>query len=193
MRVNIGYCLTLGMDVEQIKVAAQQFMAEFFDTLLPESEYMATIRSVVDRDKRRHPERYEAKDKNGWNKFPALTNECNELLLQLSQRKKLDLGTVKCGMNRENVCAINLNGDVLSCHDFATRDKYVGHISAMGKVDISKHFKSCGEREKCRKCLLLSMCRGACPQIEGLEHSRVRTSSTITSLFFRRSGGCCLV
>lgn len=59
----VGYCLTLGMDVEQIKVAAQQFMAEFFDSLLPESEYMATIHSVVDRDKRRHPERYEAKDK----------------------------------------------------------------------------------------------------------------------------------
>lgn len=106
--------------------------------------------------------------KNGWDKFPALTNECNELLLQLTQRKKLDLGTVKCGMNRENVCAINLNGDVLSCHDFATKDKYVGHVSAMDKVDISKHFKSCGEREKCRKCLLLPMCRGACPQIEGL-------------------------
>lgn len=59
----VGYCLTLGMDVEQIKVAAQQFMTEFFDSLLPESEYMATIHSVVDRDKRRHPERYEAKDK----------------------------------------------------------------------------------------------------------------------------------
>jgi radical SAM additional 4Fe4S-binding domain len=106
--------------------------------------------------------------KNGWDKFPALTGKANEILLDLVQRRKVDPGEVKCGMNRENIMAINMNGDVLSCHDYATEDKYVGNISALEQVDLSKHFKSWDERAKCSKCLVLPFCRGACPQVEGL-------------------------
>lgn len=106
--------------------------------------------------------------KNGWDKFPALTGKANEILLDLVQRRKVEHGEVKCGMNRENIMAINMNGDVLSCHDYATEDKYVGNITALEQVDLSKHFKSWDKRSKCPKCLVLPFCRGACPQVEGL-------------------------
>lgn len=109
--------------------------------------------------------------REGWDKFPALTGKCNDLLLALVHRKRLEPQAVKCGMNRENICAINMNGDVLSCHDFATKDKYVGSISNLEQVDISKHFNPWSTREKCRECLVLSTCRGACPQVEGLARS----------------------
>lgn len=58
----VGYCVSLGMDSNQTKVAVEQFMNEFFLSPLPASEYEATIRSVIDRDKQTHPERYEAKE-----------------------------------------------------------------------------------------------------------------------------------
>lgn len=111
---------------------------------------------------------FKALTREGWDKFPALTGECDQLIKKLVKRIKLNPKAVKCMMNRDDNAAINLKGDVLSCHDHCTEEGYVGHISEMGKVDISKHFKPWSERQKCRECLMLSMCRGACPQIEGL-------------------------
>ena len=111
---------------------------------------------------------FKALTREGWDKFPALTGECDQLIKKLVKRIKLNPKAVKCMMNRDDNAAINLKGDVLSCHDHCTEEGYVGHISEMEKIDISKHFKPWSERQKCRECLVLSMCRGACPQIEGL-------------------------
>lgn len=114
---------------------------------------------------------FKALTREGWDKFPALTGESDQLIKKLVRRTRLNPKAVKCMMNRTDNVAINLKGDVLSCHDHCTEEGYVGHISAMDKVDISKHFKPWSQRQKCRECLVLSMCRGACPQIESLARS----------------------
>lgn len=111
---------------------------------------------------------FKALTREGWDKFPALTGECDRLLKALVKRKRLDERAVKCMMNQENNAAVNLKGDFLSCHDHCTEEGCVGDILSPEKVDLSKHFKPWSTREKCRKCLVLPMCRGACPQIEGL-------------------------
>jgi uncharacterized protein len=114
---------------------------------------------------------FAALTKEGWDKFPALTGKCDQLITSLIKRRKLNKKAVKCSMNHNDQAAINLRGDFLSCHDHCTEEGFVGTIDAPEKVDLSKHFKPWSEREKCCKCLVLSMCRGACPQIEGLARS----------------------
>ena len=111
---------------------------------------------------------FKALTREGWDKFPALTGESDRLLTALVKRTKLNPNAVKCMMSREDNAAINLRGDFLSCHDHCTEEGCVGTIEAPEAVDISKHFKPWSEREKCKKCLVLTLCRGACPQIEGL-------------------------
>lgn len=103
-----------------------------------------------------------------WAKFPALEQQCRSLIQMLVNRKRLNPRAVKCCMHSPDNAAVNLNGDVLSCHDHCTPDKFVGRIERLEEVDISRCFKPWCERPECRKCLVLSMCRGACPQIEGL-------------------------
>lgn len=105
---------------------------------------------------------------DGWTKFPTLTSEGDNLLMSLVNRRRVNENAVKCSMNREDNAAINLKGDFLSCHDHCTEEGFVGTIDAPEKVDLSKHFTPWSKREKCRQCLVLGMCRGACPQIEGL-------------------------
>ncbi|MDL2058372.1 radical SAM protein [Mesosutterella sp. AGMB02718] len=103
-----------------------------------------------------------------WAKFPALEQQCRSLIQMLVNRKRLNPRAVKCCMHSPDNAAVNLNGDVLSCHDHCTPDKFVGRIEDLEGVDISRCFKPWSERPECRRCLVLSMCRGACPQIEGL-------------------------
>lgn len=105
---------------------------------------------------------------HGWGSFPAASRETETLIQHLVQRTKVNPLSGKCAMMRDDQMAITMNGDVLSCHDYSNPESYVGHISALDKVDISKHFKPWSQREKCRKCLVLDLCRGACPQMEGL-------------------------
>ena len=114
---------------------------------------------------------FKALTREGWDKFPALTGECGRLLKALVKRKRLNENAVKCSMSREDNAAINLKGDFLSCHDHCTEEGFVGTIENPEKVDLSKHFTPWSKRKKCTECLVLSMCRGACPQIEGLARS----------------------
>lgn len=111
---------------------------------------------------------YKSLTRENWSKFPALTSQAQKLLIDIVNRFALPLNAPKCCMHNADNAAINMKGDVLSCHDFCTEENFVGRIEEMDKVDISKHFKPWNSREKCQKCLVLSQCRGACPQIEGL-------------------------
>lgn len=106
--------------------------------------------------------------REGWDKFPALAGECTQFLKALVLHKKLDPRATKCSMSRPDNAAVNLKGDLLSCHDHSEPKYFIGRIEFPEKADLSKHFKPWSERPECRKCLVLSMCRGACPQIEGL-------------------------
>ena len=113
----------------------------------------------------------------GWDEaFPSLTNNADNLIRKLVKREALDPCSVKCAMNRPDHMAVNLRGDILSCHDHVTEDNYVGRIEEPEKADISAHFKPWRQREKCRRCLVLSMCRGSCPQVEGLARTLTCTN-----------------
>ena len=111
---------------------------------------------------------FRALTNENWDKFPALTSKCVNLIEKLAKRKKIDPRMCKCCMNMADNAAVDLAGNFLSCHDRTSKINWVGRIEDPEKVDISKHFRYWSERPECRKCLVLSMCRGSCPQIEGL-------------------------
>lgn len=114
---------------------------------------------------------FRALTREGWDKFPALTGECTRLLKALVHRKRVDPLSVKCSMCRPDHAAVNLKGDLLSCHDHSEPKYFIGRIEMPGKADLSRHFKPWSARPECRKCLVLGLCRGTCPQIEGLARS----------------------
>lgn len=111
---------------------------------------------------------FRALTREGWDKFPALTSKCVTLLEKLAKHKRLNPRMCKCCMNMADNAAVDMAGNFLSCHDRTSKICWVGRVEEPEKVDISKHFKYWSERPECRKCLVLSMCRGSCPQIEGL-------------------------
>lgn len=104
-----------------------------------------------------------------WNDYRTLRDESVKILKGFISKKSNDNPLrFRCDMGNSNVMAINMKGDVLSCHDHCTPENFVGRIEDLSKVDLSKHFHNTYENEKCRTCVVLNQCNGTCPQISGL-------------------------
>lgn len=97
------------------------------------------------------------------NKFPSLTSG----VLRMLEPFEAHPCSTKCSLSKPNQIAVNLNGDVLSCHNFDAGTHAVGNIEDLHSVDISKLFTPWSERPECKKCVVLNVCRGSCPQLEG--------------------------
>ena len=114
---------------------------------------------------------FKALTREGWDKFPALTGGCVRVLKALARRTRIDPLSAKCSMCNPDQAAVNLKGDLLSCHDHSEPKYYIGRIEFPRKADLSRHFKLWSARPECRKCLVLGQCRGSCPQAEGIARS----------------------
>jgi uncharacterized protein len=73
-----------------------------------------------------------------------------------------------CGMERENYIAVNLQGDIITCMNtnvdsvaLTGKTHKLGNISNLegARLDTIKHWS---ERDKCSKCPVMPVCRGAC-------------------------------
>lgn len=173
LRCNINCVLTpANTDIAAIKENIQSRLGKVpinFEGIMThlgvqESELMFTESQIVSLQS----SIFKEMSTGAWTNYPALAYAGKNLIARLMQRKALSENSLKCSMNRPENMAVNLRGDVLSCHDHCTEEGYVGSMDNPEKVDISKHFKSWKDRDKCRKCLVLSLCRGSCPQVEGL-------------------------
>lgn len=75
----------------------------------------------------------------------------------------------KCGMDKPNQIAIDLYGNVMTCHNVGAIGKHhIGHISDLDnvKLNTSLHWSY---RENCKNCLVLHVCKGSCMYLEGDE------------------------
>jgi uncharacterized protein len=79
----------------------------------------------------------------------------------------------KCGMEKPENMAVDLNGNVLTCQNVspvsvnpAGVSHKLGHVSDLAsiKVKTSTHWR---DREECSKCPMLHICRGACFFLSG--------------------------
>jgi uncharacterized protein len=82
-------------------------------------------------------------------------------------RRKETLGQ-KCGMDKKENLAMDLNGNVLTCQNVSTVSVNPSGISHhLGTVDNLKDIKvntgtHWSDREECPKCPVLHLCKGAC-------------------------------
>lgn len=82
------------------------------------------------------------------------------------QRPASSLGQ-KCGMDREDNIAVDLNGNVMTCQNTSPLTKHnIGHLNAFDTIRLrtAHHWST---RQECVKCPLVQLCRGACLFLEG--------------------------
>lgn len=79
----------------------------------------------------------------------------------------------KCGMDKSDNIAVDLNGNVLTCQNVSAVSTnpsgishHVGHISDLSSVELktATHWR---DREECPKCPVVHICKGACMFLTG--------------------------
>lgn len=90
----------------------------------------------------------------------------------VSQRPASALGQ-KCGMDRADNIAVDLNGNVITCQNTSTsgigmngESHHIGHVSDLDAVEMktSTHWS---HREECSTCPVLQVCKGSCMFLHG--------------------------
>lgn len=92
-----------------------------------------------------------------------------KLMSALSSQKYFiyDNTFLKCGMDNEHILAVNLKGEALICHSTVFP---IGHVDDFDNIDMTKgQYTHWNEREECKNCPVLSLCKGACPTLTGNE------------------------
>ena len=72
----------------------------------------------------------------------------------------------KCGMDREDNIAIDLNGNAMTCQNTSPLTKHrIGHLDAFDAIRLktAHHWST---RAECGKCPVLQLCQGACLFVE---------------------------
>lgn len=73
----------------------------------------------------------------------------------------------KCGMDRPDSLAVDLFGNVMTCHNVGAIGKHkIGHISDLKQVKLNTGYHW-SYREKCKDCLVLHICKGSCMYLTG--------------------------
>lgn len=75
----------------------------------------------------------------------------------------------RCSAWDEDSLAINMRGDVLTCHNYGDKKHTIGNILALKDVRISNRMTGWDQREKCKYCHVVHECKGGCPLSSGLE------------------------
>ena len=80
---------------------------------------------------------------------------------------------IQCGMDREDVIAVDLRGDVLTCQTVSTVEVAMngelhraGNITDLANVQV-KTATHWSNREHCSACPVVHICKGSCMYLEG--------------------------
>lgn len=112
--------------------------------------------------------------KDGLNhRFSAVRTRVGEWIDSWGNQRNWSAIGQKCGMDREDTIAVDLNGNVLTCQNVTAvsrapngKSHRIGHVSQFDKIKLntSTHWKF---RDECAKCPVLQMCKGSCMFLEG--------------------------
>ena len=96
----------------------------------------------------------------------AIETKTRDLLQSLANRRPASSLGQKCGMDKKDEIAIDLNGNAMTCQNTSPLTKHrIGHLEAFDaiKLDTAHHWST---RSECRNCPVIQMCRGACLFLE---------------------------
>lgn len=104
--------------------------------------------------------------------IPALRDKAIDFMESLATRRPSSALGQKCGMDREDQLAVDLQSNVLTCQNVGAKGLHrIGSALAMNDVALttSMHWSN---RRSCRTCPVLQLCRGACMYLDGDDFSQ---------------------
>jgi len=98
----------------------------------------------------------------------SVRDKIEDFLDSLSKKRPLAALGQKCGMDREDTIAVNLMGEVTTCHNVSADDPHhnLGNVRDLDAVrlDTAHHHQT---RDECRNCPVVQLCKGSCMFLEG--------------------------
>jgi uncharacterized protein len=106
-------------------------------------------------------------------RFSTINEKVHHFIETFLYQTKLETVGQKCGMDKSENIAVDLNGNVLTCQNVSAISTnpsnishLIGNVSDLSSVNIktSTHHS---EREECPKCPVVHICKGACMFLTG--------------------------
>lgn len=97
----------------------------------------------------------------------SIAARAQDFIESLRTRRPASALGQKCGMDRDDHLAVDLQGHVMTCQNTGAQGQHrIGHVGDMQAVslDTATHWSL---RECCRHCPVLQLCKGSCMYLEG--------------------------
>lgn len=97
----------------------------------------------------------------------GLGQRLQDFLTSLKTRRPIAALGQKCGMDRPENIAVDLQGNVMTCQNTGAKGAHkIGHVEAFEDIalDTATHFAF---REECLSCPVVQICKGSCMFLEG--------------------------
>lgn len=96
----------------------------------------------------------------------AVEKKIQEFIRSVQDARPASALGQKCGMDREDNIAVDMNGNVMTCQNMSPLTKHnLGHLEAFDQIR-TKTMYHWSTRDECAKCPVLQMCKGACLFLE---------------------------
>lgn len=111
-----------------------------------------------------------------WSVFEALVADPNafglgarirDFYASLQRRRPIEALGQKCGMDRPEHIAVDLQGNVMTCQNTGAKGAHrIGHVAEFDAIalDTATHFAF---RDECTSCPVVQLCKGSCMFLEG--------------------------
>ena len=97
----------------------------------------------------------------------GLEKRVRDFLTSLKTRRPISALGQKCGMDRPEHIAVDLQGNVMTCQNTGAKGAHkIGHVAEFDAIalDTATHFAF---REQCMSCPVVQLCKGSCMFLEG--------------------------
>jgi uncharacterized protein len=106
-------------------------------------------------------------------RFFNINTKVTNFINSINKGTRVDRLGQKCGMDRSDNIAVDLNGNVLTCQNVSAVSTnpsgishHIGHVSDLEAVEV-KTATHWSDREECPSCPVIHLCGGACMFLTG--------------------------
>jgi uncharacterized protein len=99
--------------------------------------------------------------------YRSLQEKARDFVQSLQRRRPASALGQKCGMDRPDELAVDLQGNVMTCQNTGARGKHLlGNVGRLDEVALTTatHWS---HRDCCNHCPVVQLCRGSCMYLEG--------------------------
>ncbi|MCA3176876.1 MAG: SPASM domain-containing protein [Burkholderiales bacterium] len=96
-----------------------------------------------------------------------LKSKSKDFLGSLRDKRPATALGQKCGMDKPDQIAVDLQGNVMTCQNTGAQGKHrIGHVSKFDEIKLNTAWHW-SHRESCNYCPVLQLCKGSCMYLEG--------------------------